>query len=300
MSEVLLFLPILITVISGSIGIYLKVSEDKRVVFQVGLLLLILASGSVSAVQAYKKLQADERNKAYESATTIALDKPFEIAMLAIGIREEYVQDTDLGADRLAGYLVPVKQESSRAGSLYVYGEGLGAREFELSSCGPYLAVSEVSGQTTQSYLTVDFVEDKYSGLPCVATLRHGRRSSPDEQGDHWVFDLVAGATGHVVDVNTGESAGLILRAAQAKTLVKIEIADVDNPAAYMEHLRSNVEFELKFYQKLTHESPIGEGCQPVYKIALNAEFAVKEKQVSAALRPVDKGDFLVCENSPI
>lgn len=67
-----------------------------------------------------------------------------------------------------------------------------------------------------------------------------------------------------------------------------------------MEHLRSNVEFELKFYQKLTDESPIGEGCQPVYKIVLNAEFEVKEKQVSAALRPAGKGDFLVCENSPI
>lgn len=297
MLEFVQFLPIFITVASGVIGIYLNVTDDKRLKFQYILLSLIILSGIVSGFLVYGKLISDEKAKAYESATNISYDKPFDYAIFVVHVSEA---DDDLA--RHVEFLIPKTTGQLTTAKVDVFGGGLESSSFALQPCGTALIVEEVkSTGSVETYFSSDYLDDQTAALACSQGVRPGKRGSPGDLGDNWIFDFVAGASGHVVNVNSGDNAGLVLRARQGGTVATIKLENLPNAAEYAEYVQRALAFELKFYQSLNAPNPIGESCQSVYTIPLKPSVAVNGSSLALITIDVaDKGAFIECENNPI
>lgn len=320
--EAIQYVPVLAAALAGLAGIYLKLSESKDPRWQYALAAIIVLSASASLFLTYRKIEADRANAAYASATGLRWDKPVEAAFLAIGIEPPLTGDSeqpDLAepptavAPRpdLIQSLFPPAADGEPIGRLVLSGIAFPARTFTVTSCAHEAIIDESEWNAPQKrYFSTDYLDEETMSAACAKGTRLAMRGGePGAPTDTWLYDQVAGGEAHVIDLNTGDSIGktlsfieqdgsigeltLFTRARNGAPLPELQ-------AKLQAHLQSSLVFQLKFYQGLNRDSPLGEDCTSVHIIPVTAAYSSDGEALTLRLTAAGPGSFLKCEFNPI
>jgi hypothetical protein len=269
---------------------------------------LTAASVAVGITLTYQKVQADQRNRIIQAALNIRPSEPFRTAILVFGI------PAHLQVDELARYLDPdgnVIEEYTiehlfmhsgdqlLTGSLMLVGAALPRKDFSFSVCGKNIIIEENTAESTVIYASAG-LQPETDIESCG--LSEAIFSSPEAPIGSWIFEHIAGSTGHIIDVRSEMSAQMVIDLIEQENVLAIlEVRGMEDADAYRKFIENVIDLELKFYQNFDSSNPLGEGCTSVYIIPLVADIEVlAPDSVQVSISPGANGTFRRCELVPI
>jgi hypothetical protein len=180
-----------------------------------------------------------------------------------------------------------------------IVGAGLPNKEFSFTTCQEAIFIAEFVDESAIYYTSTGFYPD--TDIESCGLNAESFSSSAGLVGS-WVFEHIAGSTGHIIDVNSQQSAQMVIDLIEQDDLLAVlEVQGLEDVTAYQRFVENVIEHEIKFYQSLDSANPIGEGCTGVYVIPLVAKTEVlTHDSVQVSISVGANGTFRRCELVPI